>query len=185
MAVAITGHTRGIGQGLAQAFAQRGETVVGFSRSTGWDITAANTTQRMLEEVSRQNCHTLILNAHAGFVQTNQLYAAFNLWKDFSDKTIIVLGSYASHNIARKRVYPYAVQKAALDSAANQLHKLGRCRIINVRPGLVDTERADKFFPKDKKRMSVDTLVKIILYAYDLPRDLLLQELVVIPRDPG
>ena len=152
---AITGHTRGIGQGLAQAFAQRGETVVGFSRSTGWDITAANTTQRMLEEVSRQNCHTLILNAHAGFVQTNQLYAAFNLWKDFSDKTIIVLGSYASKLMAADRINPYAIQKASLDSAADQLHKLGRCRIINVRPGLVDTQRADLYWPQEIGRAHV------------------------------
>jgi nucleoside-diphosphate-sugar epimerase len=51
MKVAITGHTRGIGQALFNELTKKGHLVVGYSRSTGYDISEIDTQTKILEEI--------------------------------------------------------------------------------------------------------------------------------------
>ena len=45
MKVAITGHTKGLGASLKKVFEETGHSVIGFSKSTGYDISDSNAYQ--------------------------------------------------------------------------------------------------------------------------------------------
>jgi NADP-dependent 3-hydroxy acid dehydrogenase YdfG len=180
MSVGITGHTKGIGAGLYQAFAARGETVHGYSRTNGYDITSPGATDRILDHLMLNGGHTLILNAQSGFMQTHQLYAALKFWREDPEKTIIAISSNASDDIKRN-AWPYSVQKLALDAAMDQMHLSSKCRLINIKPGVVDTDFA-RLLPDYIKRISVDDVVRVVLFAYDQPREMLIKSITVQPR---
>ena len=65
MKIAITGHTQGIGK---CAFERLSPNIIGFSKSTGYDITKFNDRKRIIEE--SKDCDIFINNANAGFGQT-------------------------------------------------------------------------------------------------------------------
>lgn len=131
MKTAITGHTSGIGKALFESF----DDVIGFSRSTGFNISSPD---RIVDMIS--DCELFINNAHNGFDQVVLLYKVWEQWQD-SDKLIICISSNSSDGI-KNTVHPYAIQKAALDKACEQLNNQKKlCKIICVKPGYVDTPR--------------------------------------------
>jgi hypothetical protein len=87
MKIAITGHTQGIGKGLFQRLSPN---AIGFSKSTGYDITNREDRQRIISECS--NCDIFINNATEEFGQTYLFLELFEEWKNL-DKTIINVGS--------------------------------------------------------------------------------------------
>jgi NADP-dependent 3-hydroxy acid dehydrogenase YdfG len=180
MPVGITGHTKGIGAAIASEFINRGEEIFGFSRSNGFDITHPDTIDRILSILAENNCHTLVLNAQAGFIQTNQLYAVLKRWRDDPTKTIITISSNASDD-TRRNAWPYSVQKLALDAAMDQMHALSKCRLINIKPGVVDTEFAN-VLPTTVKRIDVGDVVRAIMFAYDQPENILIKSITIQPR---
>lgn len=180
MPVGITGHTKGIGLALSQEFCRRGETVIGFSRSNGFDITDSSTMPRMMAACSENQCHTLVLNAQAGFIQTHQLYAIAKAWGEDPTKTIIAISSNASDD-TRRNAWMYSIQKLALDAAMDQLHAKVQCRLLNIKPGVVDTEFAH-VIQGDFKKLTVDDVVTAVFFAFDQPRHVLIKSITIQPR---
>ena len=87
MKIAITGHTKGIGKGLANRLIS---SYIGFSRQNGYDISKAEDRQRIIMESN--DCEIFINNAAAGFHQTTLLIELFRAWQG-QNKTIINVGS--------------------------------------------------------------------------------------------
>lgn len=134
--IAITGHTSGIGQAIANWFERYGHEVVGFSRSTGDNLADSATIQR----IASSEATILVNNAFHEMAQVDLLYAWFDRWHD-CHKTILCISSNSGDG-TKSFPHPYAVYKAALDKATAQLQNCNpTCRILNLRPGYVDTPR--------------------------------------------
>lgn len=138
MLVAITGHTSGIGQALRQHMVTQGHAVVGFSRSTGHDISSQQARQSIIDAC--QGVDLFINNACSGFAQVELLYG---LHSRFSSARMLIvnIGSNSPDGI-KPRPWPYSVHKAALDKATEQLaYQKSTCRVSNLRLGYVDVPR--------------------------------------------
>jgi len=136
MKIAITGHTKGIGQALAKVYADQGHTIVGMSRTNGYNIRVIPKLVNTIAE-----CDMFINNAQAGFAQTELLFEVYNSWANTRKKIIVISTMMTQHPIS---IIPgldqYRVQKIALEEAVMQLRakKLGP-EIILVRPGDIAT----------------------------------------------
>lgn len=126
--IAITGHTRGFGKFLYDTLIED-NLVMGFSKSTGTDITKRSDRKQMIESIS--NCDVFINCAQSGFSQTDVLYEVFKEWQD-QKKMIINIGSNARDFTSRDRPYKYSVEKSALNLASKQLGRCGICRVSTV-----------------------------------------------------
>jgi NADP-dependent 3-hydroxy acid dehydrogenase YdfG len=163
--VAITGHTGGIGLAIADAFRARGHEIVGLSRSTGFDLSGDR--DRIVEAASR--CDLFVNNRHQynDDTQLQLLFAVAEAWKA-QDKTIINLGSRAGECYIQGRSDPYSVYKHALDSACQQFFERPdqRPRVVNIRPGWVDTDsvkgtQVSKLSPRD--------VANVVMWVVDQP----------------
>jgi len=146
MKVAITGHLSGLGASLFSMF----DSPIGFDLGNGYDI------QQPLPIVeASKNCDVFINNAHHGFSQVNLLELMFNEWRDQS-KIIVNISSVAADSpLSFDQFGFYPMHKKALDDASTRLQYVGkRCRIVNVKPGWIDTPMS-KNFDADKMDPSV------------------------------
>jgi hypothetical protein len=143
MKYAITGHTAGIGRKLYERLFPN---AIGFSLSTGYDITNPVDRHRIIEE--SKDCDVFINNATAEFAQTLLFLELFTEWKD-QDKTIINVGS----RIAEIKVLPrdrqdllkYQAEKLILKEMNNRVY--GRCKVKYKWFGYVGTEKILKKYP--------------------------------------
>jgi NAD(P)-dependent dehydrogenase (short-subunit alcohol dehydrogenase family) len=161
MKYSITGHTRGIGK---CAFERLSPNVIGFSKSTGYDITNFSDRKRIIDESA--NCDVFINNAHCGFGQTYMLIDLFREWKHL-DKTIINIGSRVSeikmpafqHNLLN-----YQAEKLALKHMTDSLQGW-KCKVVYKWFGYVGTDailaKYPHFTPGDY--LTVDQAVENIL----------------------
>ena len=132
MKIAITGHTKGIGKALADAYQRRGHEIVGLSRTKGYNIYSILKCADLIE-----SCDMFINNAQAGFAQTELLFEIAERWQD-THKHIVNISSVItqrhSSNYAGFEEVPlyevelYRVQKIALEEAV--------IRIRNTRTNL-------------------------------------------------
>ncbi len=131
--VAITGHTKGLGEALYYQFSMKGHNVKGYSRSNGYDIRHFHT---IAEDAKDANI--FINNAYDRYSQVDLLREVFINWQH-KNKTIINISSLASTNLKPlldQSLSPYAVCKIALDAQVKQCQMVkSKCRIINIRPG--------------------------------------------------
>jgi NADP-dependent 3-hydroxy acid dehydrogenase YdfG len=164
--VAVTGHTSGIGLAIAEAFRARGHEIIGLSRSTGYDLSGDR--RKIVEAAAK--CDVFVNNRHQynDDTQLQLLFALADAWKG-QDKTIINLGSRAGECYILGRPDPYSVYKHALDAACQQFFNRQdqRPRVVNIRPGWVDTEsvkgsQAVKLSPRD--------VANVVMWVIDQPR---------------
>ena len=139
MKIAITGHTKGIGKELDNFFSANA-TIIGLSRSTGYDI---NNVDSIVEAV--KECDVFVNNAYSGYQQAILLEEVFNIWKD-TNKTIINIGS-AITDYPRTELeldnnpWPYRDHKLALQKKFRELAwGSTNCRIALISPGATDTD---------------------------------------------
>ena len=122
MKYAITGHTYGIGEGLYKRLSPN---AIGFSKSTGYDITKKEIRKKIIEEV--HDCDVFINNAPAGFGQSELCLELWQAWKH-TNKTIINVGSrIAEGDIVYQ--YPgvmieYGMHKKTLKTLTEDLQKI-------------------------------------------------------------
>ena len=144
MKIAITGHTAGIGQALAQVLTARGHDIVGLSKRNGDNI---RNTPKIVEKIVP--CDMFINNAQAGYAQTELLYAVWEAWQDQPGKHIWCIGTMMTQSPADQSVpgqsdmamSQYRNQKIALDDAISQLRNKKYLPIITmIRPGGIATQ---------------------------------------------
>jgi hypothetical protein len=140
---AITGHTAGIGKRLYERLTPD---AIGFSLSTGYDITNITDRRRIIEE--SYDCDVFINNATSEFGQTLLFLEIFHEWKD-KNKTIINVGS----RIADIKLLPkdrqdllkYQAEKLILKEMSNRVS--GICRVKYKWFAYVGTEKILKKYP--------------------------------------
>jgi len=161
MKYAITGHTKGIGQGLCQRL---GSNAIGFSRSTGYDINNKEDRKRIISQI--RDCDVFINNASSGFGQVSMLIDLFKEWKD-SNKTIINIGSRITEIKLpedRLELLEYQSEKLALKQMVNQLQGYD-CQVSYKWFAYVGTERILKKYPHftSNDYITVQQAIEIIL----------------------
>lgn len=169
--IAITGHTSGLGKELFNYFLDSDP--IGFSRSNGYDINdPANIIQHLYES------SIFINNAYDGFAQVDMLYSIYDIWKNDSSKTIISISSNSSDGIKTKE-HPYAIHKAALDKASQQLayNKNTKCKIINIKPGWIDIDRVNHITEPKIEPIELCKLISFMISTTYNPI-----EMTILPR---
>lgn len=149
MKVAITGHTRGIGAAIASRF----DDVVGFSKTTGYDLSDNKVIKQIVEEA--QDCDIFINNAYYGDAQAKLLYKMYERWQH-TPKLIINIGAVSSDthtNFTRvgyvKFWTDYTSYKKQLDFASLQLSDMRKnqdmCKVTMLKGGFVKTDTTSPF----------------------------------------
>lgn len=183
MKVAVTGHTRGIGQGIHDYFLSNGHEVSGFSRSNGYDLNDERVQEQIVQETLDHDIFVNnAFNHLGGFAQTQLLHKLFPHWKD-KGAWIFNISSIASDYIAgRQEATPYPITKLALDSYVKQLAwTLPRVNLVLIRPGRVDTPLIK---PIPGRKLRVSDIVDTIDWIMSRPADVHICEVTVRVKDP-
>jgi NADP-dependent 3-hydroxy acid dehydrogenase YdfG len=145
MKIAITGHTAGIGQALAQIYSQHGHDIVGLSRREGNNI-------RNIPKIADQiePCDLFINNAQAGYAQTELLFEMARRWTG-TKKHIMVISTQMTQDptscLPGLDMDQYRVQKVALEESVKQIrNRRLQIKLTIVRPGNIATN-PDKTVP--------------------------------------
>lgn len=159
---AITGHTAGIGKRLYERLSPG---AIGFSLSSGYDITNINDRQRIIEE--SKDCDVFINNAPAGFFQTLLFLELFQEWRNDPNKTIINVGSRVAEikvlPYSRQDLLQYQAEKLILKEMSNRT--TGFCKVKYKWFAYVGTEKILKKYPHFTKAdyITEEQAVDIIL----------------------
>lgn len=140
MKIAITGHSAGIGQALANIYESQGNEIIGLSRRNGYNIRNISKLIPLIE-----SCDIFINNAQVGFAQTELLFAVYKLWKNKVGKKIINISTMMTlepiSTLPGIEMMEYYVQKQALEEAVKQLRfEHSWPKLYVVRPGAVATQ---------------------------------------------
>ena len=161
MKIAITGHTKGIGKALYSVFSENGHTVYGFSRSNGYDI--STDFDSIIDRV--KECDVFVNNAYYPVYQTQLLTKVYELWQD-RDKTIINISSKQSR-VDIEWAQEYINEKRNQNSFVDKTICKALPRIMNIQPGLTDTEMASIFTAPTS--MQPDEVAVLIYTLWSLP----------------
>lgn len=137
MKIAITGHTAGIGQALAELYSAQGHEIVGLSRRNGYNIRSLPKVAAMIEP-----CDMFINNAQVGFAQTELLWEVWQRWIGQSKIIVNISTGMVAEEHAPNPVWDqYLVQKKALELAHVQCrHRSSLPNLLLVRPGMIATQ---------------------------------------------
>jgi short-subunit dehydrogenase involved in D-alanine esterification of teichoic acids len=153
MKVAITGHTSGIGLGLYEHF-KIDNHVIGLSRSTGHDITNHEHRLKIIESV--KDCDIIVNNAYHDY-DDSQL-EMLKMMVDSTENAILINIS-SRYTIDSNK---YCQTKLNLDRYCESLIFNRRVKLINIKPGLIDTPRVKNI---NNPKMEVEDVVNIVKFA--------------------
>lgn len=157
MKVVITGHTRGIGKAIYEYFKKDSKNIlIGFSKSTFCDISKEIDRQIILKELIDTDIFVNNAYNNDDDSQNILLEKCFKLWKT-KKKIIINVSSIASNWPINK----YAIFKYKQDKFC-QKNVYEYPRIINLRPGYVDTDMVRN---KDRVKMVCEDVVTVLDYV--------------------
>jgi hypothetical protein len=165
MKYAITGHNYGIGAAL---FEKLSPNAIGFSKSTGYDITNKEIRKRIIKESAA--CDIFINNAPAGFGQSELCLELWNEWKHLP-KTIINVGSRIAEdhvvlNLNKSHLLEYSMHKRTLKQLSIDLAKIDTLVKVKYKWfGYVGTPKILEKYPHftEKDFISINEAVEIIL----------------------
>ena len=139
MKIAITGHTAGIGQALAQEYTLDDHEIVGLSKSEGNNI---RNTPKICDQI--EPCDIFVNNAQAGYAQTELLFEMAKRWQG-TQKHIIIISTMMTQDpvsvLTGLDMDQYRIQKVTLEESVKQIRnrRLG-VKITIVRPGYIATQ---------------------------------------------
>jgi NAD(P)-dependent dehydrogenase (short-subunit alcohol dehydrogenase family) len=194
MKVGLTGHSSGIGKAFTELLDHKGIEWIGFSRSNGHEIGTQEGQRAIVEGI--KDCDVFFNNAYDwdgyGSCQIDLLYKVWKEWR--TRRTKIVCMSAIGGDVPKlkdeippweegKGFLGYDTFKAGLDYACKQLNmlpywKLGyQCKIINIRPGLVDTPLVSDEALKDldyeewegAHKMNPKYIAEVVLWTLQQP----------------
>ena len=155
----VTGHTGGIGKSIYEYFQSNGYRVVGFSKSTGCDISKKQDRDTVIQSLLEAD--VFVNNAYNNFddSQFELLTEAFVCWSTL-DKLIINISSAAGGKMQTK----YALSKKKQDDFC-LMHLYNKPRIINLKLGLTNTTRVEHIAGN---RMSTDNIIDVLDFILKL-----------------
>ena len=171
MKIAITGHTKGIGKAITDCL-KKDNLVLGYSRSNGYDISTPEGVDKVVSAV--KNSEVFINNAWYEFAQADIFTRLYDEWRLDPSKTIVNINSKAKYGSSSL----YAVTKKELFKTASKalIDNDRQCRIININPGFVDTDRVASV---PYKKLSPEELAVMIKWCLDQPQHIEIGELSV------
>jgi len=128
--------------------------ITGTKRGLGKALVEKYSSCELLED-----CDVFINCKHDGFNQVELLYKAAELGKQ-----IICIGSNSPDN-DKQKPHKYAVEKAALDKANDQLYYQG-VKTTNIRFGYFDSERVAHI---DAPKMTIEYCLSVIDWVLNQP----------------
>jgi len=138
MKIAITGHTAGIGQALAEEYQLRGYEIVGLSQRDGNNI---RNTPKICDQI--EPCDVFVNNAQAGYAQTELLFEMAQRWQGTGKQIIVISTMMTQEPISSLNgldMDHYRLQKVTLEEAVRQIrHRRLKVKITVVRPGNIAT----------------------------------------------
>lgn len=160
--VAITGHTRGIGQKISEYYSKNGYEIVGFSRSNGYDISNDIDRQKILDKSIASDIfinNAMFFNDDS---QTILLDSMIKAWIGLN-RLIINISSISGDHIYRadRRHWEYAKHKHKQDILCNKHY--GLPWVINLKPGLVDTDLTKSL---EQSKISVNSVSNILDFIH-------------------
>ena len=166
MKIAITGHTAGIGQALANEYTLAGNDVVGLSQREGNNI---RNIPKICDQI--EPCDVFVNNAQAGYAQTELLFEMAQRWQG-TKKHIMVISTMMTQDpvssIPGLGMDHYRLQKIALEEAVRQIrHRRLGINITIVRPGNIATS-PDKTVPP---AADVNNWAKTLLGLLDMAKN--------------
>lgn len=181
MKIVITGHTRGLGKSFLEVFAKNGHTVVGFSTSTGVDI--SNNEHRNTVLASLEDADVFINNAYDSTGQTLLLEKSIELW-DKKDKFIINIGSKCTtaffneikNPFVKTFIDKYSEEKLKQEQLMRTRLTQSSPRLLNISAGVINTEMAALL---DSPKMNPDQIAELVYYIVSLKGSVLVQELTI------
>mgnify|MGYP001169423071 CR=1 FL=1 len=179
MKIAITGHSKGIGQACYDIL-EKDHDVLGFSRSNGYDISKT----RLIDDIVNQSidCDVFINNAYSSIAQVDILNRLWHYWRRDKSKTIVNISSLSKYPGLSGNQSGYSAHKAALSHQAFTLmFKTDRkCRMINVNPGYVDTTMISKIPGiENKNKITAEECANSIVWAINQPQHIEIGELSI------
>jgi len=179
--IAITGHTAGIGQALAQEYCLNGHEIIGLSQREGNNI---RNTPKICNQI--EPCDVFVNNAQAGYAQTELLFEMAKRWTG-TKKHIIVISTMMTQDpvsvLPGLDMDQYWIQKVTLEEAVRQIRnrRLG-VKITIVRPGNIATS-PDKTVPP---AADVNNWAKTLLDLLNMAKNnnLTIPDISLGPRNP-
>lgn len=130
MKIAITGSTGGLGTALTTVFCDHN--IIKLDRDKGFDL------EKNLDDFVLSDFDVYINNAYSSFRQTELLYKLFD--KNRDRKSIIISIGSVSSDGNKDYINEYAVHKASLEKACNQLQLIdSECKVSLVKLGRTNT----------------------------------------------
>jgi len=174
MRIAITGHSQGLGKAIADHFQNFGHTVIGYSRTNGFDISQEDTRNKIIEEL--KSCDVFINNAYAPFAQKDLLVRAIDLWKN-DNKTIININSKSTLiAVCPDYMKEYAADKQQQQKIIRDRIFKARPYIMNFTPGLIDTAMSENF---KSKKLNTKKLAEFIYVLLEFKDSIAIQDVLV------
>ena len=140
MKIAITGHTSGLGKSFFDILTDQGHTVLGFSKSNGYDLRDYSRVTEIINQV--HGFDFFINNAKPDYAQSQILY---RLAREWESGTVVSIGSKAVINHPGwidTYLLEYLTQKISLTHAHQMLETLANCKLILIHPDhITDTDK--------------------------------------------
>ena len=165
MNIAITGHSKGIGKALFEELTKRGNHVVGYSRSNGFDISISNVRDRIIDESSEID--VFVNNAHSMPGQFELLESFTNIWSE-QNKLIVNIGS----KIVYSDIVPVFAQsyfedkKRQYEFIRNRLF-LPKPQIMHLMLGIIDTDMAKHWVSEKISPLDLSVLISNLIEIKD------------------
>ena len=196
MKIGVTGSLGGIGKAFCKLLDKRG---IDYCELTE-DISTAVGQERIIEQLEDEDCDMFFNNANDyGGAYQSQIQLLYKAWDIFKfKKSKIICTSSLSNDVEKlhdeippmdkgKGTLGYDTYKHGLDYACKQLNKFSymslnyKCKVINIRPGLVDTDYTSdesyKFYPLPKRphahKIDPNYLAGVILWTIEQPEHIM------------
>lgn len=180
MKVAITGHTRGLGASLKNTFEQNGCSVIGFSKSTGHDISDAQARQSILNSIN--DVDVFINNAYHPTAQLELLKDVVNTWEsqkkyviNISSKIVNIESEYFPENVKE-----YKESKLNMKEFTDSYK--GSIRIYSILPDLLKTdfELSSIYFNPHKDGIDTNVVADLIYSMFNYRDSLHVSEIEIL-----
>ena len=162
----ITGTRGGLGSAIAKKLHMR------FPFD---DIQSLNRPEYELKDINKNDFDVFINCSHYEFNQTELLYRLFEANKD-RECHIISIGSVSSDG-DRKSINKYAIEKAALEKACQQLSLVSdKCKVSLIKPGRINTKMVKHI---DSKKMEPEEVAKAVVWVATQPKHINIKSLTI------
>jgi hypothetical protein len=150
MKIVITGHTQGLGLAFFRHFSSHN--VIGFSRSNGYNIASPVARDKILDAI--KDADIFINNAYNNF-DDSQLQLLVEAYKLLQGTNKIIVNISSRYTSGSEK---YCRDKEQQDIFCKS-KEFTLPHIINLKPGLVDTDRVKHI---QGKRLSVSEVISVL-----------------------